>query len=239
MEDKSRFGVVLIPEGRPVSLDELERILRARVAECVEGSKEYREAQWQLMRLLGTTGRQSEGLEILDALLRSSVEPEVQAEIVLAMGQLMETLGDFQTAAESYSRGVALKSGRDLTWYFLHNNLGYCLNQLGRHAEAERWCRAAIEIDPPRYNAHKNLGLACQGQGRYEEAALALIQAVQRNPGDPRALKHLDELVKSHPEIASTLPNIHEQVAGCSRVMGAVRLMRAEEFRKPSDPNSN
>ena len=240
MEDRFRFSIPPRPEGTPVSDDELERILRASVAEHPEGSKEHRDALWQLTRFLGLTGRQAEGLEILDALLDSAVEPEERAELTLAMGQLMERLGDYRSAIAAYSRGVALEPVGEATWYLLHNNLGYCLNQFGRHVEAEHWCRAAIQIDPLRHNAHKNLGLACQGQGRYVEAARSFIQALHCEAGDPRALRHLGDLVEAHPEIVTEMPNIQGELESCSMAVEAAKLVRKEQFfGKPSEPQSN
>jgi tetratricopeptide (TPR) repeat protein len=133
-------------------------------------------------------------------------------------------------------RGVALEPVGEPTWYLLHNNLGYCLVQMRRYAEAERWCRAAIAINPLRHNAHKNLGLACEGQGRTVDAALAFVQAVKREAGDPRALRHLRELVGAHPEIAAEIPNIAEQVGRCASAVEAAKGARAGKgFRAPPD----
>ena len=67
----------------------------------------------------------------------------------------MEQGGDLPAAAELYTRGLALRAGAEGVRYLLHNNLGYCLNQHARFAEAEPLCRAAIALDPERYNAHK------------------------------------------------------------------------------------
>ena len=240
MEDGFRFSVPPRPEGTPVSEDDAERLLRARVAEPPPGSREHRAALWQLMRFLGVTGRPAEGLEILGALLGSTVEPEERAGITLAAGQLMERLGDHGSAIAAYSRGVALQPADQATSYLMHNNLGYCLNRLGRHVEAEHWCRAAIRIDPLRHNAHKNLGLACQGQGRYVEAARSFIDAVRREAGDPRALKHLEELVEARPEIAAEIPDLREQLESCSTAVAAAGLLlRQQRFGKPSQSRSN
>jgi tetratricopeptide (TPR) repeat protein len=213
-------------ELRPVAADEMERILRALIAEHPEGSKEHRNAQWQLMRLLSHVGRHQEGLGILDALLDSTVDPEARGEIILAMGQTLEQLDEYASASEVYSHGIGLEPVGVRTAYLLHNNLAYCLNQLGRHVEAESWCRGAIQIDPLRHNAHKNLGVAFQGQGEYVKAARSFIQAVHREVSDPRALEHLRELVEAHPEIQTDIPDIHEQLERCSTAVGMVSRMQ-------------
>lgn len=228
MGDDFRFSLPKHPEGVPVSAEEAERILREKVAAETAGSREHREALWQLVRFLGVTGRGEEGLEVLDRLLVSSVEPEEQARLLLGMGRTMERLDDFHSALTAYSRGVALHPVDPATTYFMHNNLGYCLNQLGRHAEAEHVCREAIRIDPLRYNAHKNLGLACHGQGRCVEAARSLIRAVQCEAGDPRALGHLEALAEAHPEIAAEIPDLREQLENCAGAVTGARLARMQ-----------
>ena len=230
MEDRFRFRIRPQPTGEPIEAAELERTLRASIAEHSSGSDEHREASWQLGRFLAMTGRQQEALEIVDGLVGSTAEPEARAALVLGMGQLLEQLGDFPSAIEAYSRGVALEPVGARTWYFLHNNLGYCLNQVERFVDAERWCRVAIQIEPLRHNAHKNLGLACQGQGRHAEAARSLIEAVHCEAGDPRALHHLQDLVGAHPEIADAIPDIHARLASCAKAVDAVQRMSS---RKP------
>jgi Flp pilus assembly protein TadD len=105
-----------------------------------------------------------------------------------------------------YARGLALRAAAVDVGYFLHNNRGYCLNLLGRHADAEVHTRAAIAIDPKRHNAHKNLGLALAGQGRFGEAARALLEADCCCPPDTRARGHLTELLAKNPELLAADP---------------------------------
>jgi tetratricopeptide (TPR) repeat protein len=79
---------------------------------------------------------------------------------------------------------------------------------MGRHAEAEKYCRAAIEINPVAYNAHKNLGVALQGLGRYADAARSYVKAIDAFPYDRRALDHLDKLLAAHTEILDEIPKL-------------------------------
>lgn len=206
-EDESGF--------REVSPDELERLLRQRVAEAPPGTREARDARWELMRFLALTGRRPEAHAILEELLASESDPETRAEYTLAIGQNYEGLGDFDAAAEAYARGVALEPVGSRTWYLLNNNLGYCLNQLGRHAEAESWCRAAIRIDPERHNAYKNLGVACSALGRHAEAVRCYITATDRCIRDPRAFGLLVELLRAHPEVVQESPELVPEIERC------------------------
>jgi tetratricopeptide (TPR) repeat protein len=122
----------------------------------------------------------------------------------LVAGCSAEKAGDFHRAASEYREGLIHPSEDFDTSYFLNNNLGYSLIQIGEYSEAENYCREAISINPHRYNAHKNLGLALQGQGQYVEAALSL-QLASVISNDPRAQRHLDELLSEHPEVKGSL----------------------------------
>lgn len=122
----------------------------------------------------------------------------------LATGCNAEKTGDFARAVNEYRTGLDYPTENFDTSYFLHNNLGFSLIQIREYAEAEHHCRLAIEINPHRYNAHKNLGLALLSQGQLVEAALSLqLASVMSN--DPRAGRHLDELLSEHPEIRGCL----------------------------------
>lgn len=211
-----------------LTAEELEPILRGKIAKCLPGSREHLEATWQLVRFLGMTGRSGEGLRELENLLATALDLAEKAEIALASGQLMEKLGDFASAIEAYRRGIALEPVQASAWYFLHNNLGYCLNQLGRYSEGERWCRAAIQIDPERHNAHKNLGVACEGQGRHVEAIHCFIAALKANAADPRALRLLEELIDSDPGVRTEVPDLDHQLEKCREAVAAARQVWSE-----------
>jgi len=126
----------------------------------------------------------------------------------LALGLRMEEAERFDLAAEFYAKGLEIEPTEEELWYWLKNDLGYALNQLGRFTEAERACQAAIRSDSRPHNAYKNLGVALEGQGRYGEAANAYIAAVQAGPGDPRAFNLLVDLVAAHREaVAAAIPD--------------------------------
>ena len=111
------------------------------------------------------------------------------------------------------------------TWYLLNNNLGYSLNRIGRHAEAEAYCRAAIAIHAGRYNAYKNLGLSLEGQGRLFEAARCFLKAAKAAPDDLRALGHFEDLLARHEEFAQDNP---EFVKVVQEFCDEVRISRRE-----------
>ncbi len=140
----------------------------------------------------------------------------------------MEGAQDYKAALEAYLRAFELPHESNEVWYFLHNNTGFCLNKTERYEEAEKYCRAAIEIDPDRHNAYKNLGIALQNQDRYADAAENYIHATKLVPTDTRALALLEDIIAGHREILEEVPDLLEQLHECHEAVqagkGASRL---------------
>jgi tetratricopeptide (TPR) repeat protein len=212
--------------GKTVSVEEAEKILLTRLA---QSEAELERAMMDLVIFYSRTGRQELSLPYLQRLLDNTGNPEKKAHYFLKLGQLMEKLHNFEAAITFYSQAFSLEPVNSEVWYFINNNLGFCLNQFGRFGEAEAYCRAAIQVDPERQNAYKNLGCALEGLGRASAAAQAYIQAVQANPADPRALRHLEKLVAGHAEIAAEIPDIMAQVEKCREAVRLVQGMRGED----------
>jgi tetratricopeptide (TPR) repeat protein len=184
-------------EGEVISLFDSDRVL-AVIKEHCNGCDEIRGMLCGLFRKCVRTGLFDAAYDYGEKMLAYTASPEERAHLILRMGLMKEEVGKYEEAVKTYFSAFSLNPGRDETWYFLNNNLGYCLNHCGRYEEAERYCRSAIAIDPARHNAFKNLGFAHQGQGRYSEAAKAFIRAVHLCPRDPRALKLLEDLIRDH-----------------------------------------
>jgi tetratricopeptide (TPR) repeat protein len=213
-----RFELPNPPEGPLVEMspEEMESRLLKRLDE--EKNKPV-DALWQLARFYQHSKRPDKALDCLRRVLAEMPDAERKASCVLGMGQMMETAGDFQSAIKYYKEAFALEPVQTDVWYFIHNNLGYSLNQLGQFSEGERYCRKAIEINSLRPNAHKNLGLALQGQSEYREAARCFVKATQVNAADPRALGLLESLLKQHPEMEFEFEN---DVKSCREAIAAV-----------------
>ena len=195
-----RFQIPAAPKGPLIALtyQEAEQLLLKKLDDPTE---DQTQVLWQLAHFYKINQQHEKALERLRQLMQQLSSPEDKAQCVFTMGQAMEQVGDFVTAARYYREAYALEPASTFTWYFINNNLGYCLNQTGQFADSEISCRRAIQIDPNRPNGHKNLGLALTGQGRYADAARAFIAATQANAADPRAFHHLTELLREHPEL--------------------------------------
>jgi tetratricopeptide (TPR) repeat protein len=204
--DPSAFS---LPDGQPLAAERVEADLRARVAKVEEVLED---ALWQPARFYSMVGRYPDATACVERSLAGARDPAKQAARCLGLGQLLEQQDRHAEAEAMYARGLEIPAAPAEVAYFLHNNRGYCLNHLGRHAEAEVHTRAAIAIDPKRHNAHKNLGLSLAGQGRLGEAAHCLLEADRRCPEDARARQHLIELLAENPELLVADPAL---VAAC------------------------
>lgn len=209
-----KFNGYILPDGRCVSLEDADALFGI-ITERVKDRKEV----CGILRGLAVDCLRSElfapALLYLEKEFSLADDAQGRAGVLLAAGIVLERKRDYPSAAESYRAAFAYPKNEDETWYFLHNNLSYCLNQLGEYEEAEELCRAAIGIDGRRHNAYKNLGVALEGLGRHVDAAEAYLAAGKLNPRDPRALDHLETLVVSHPAIIGEIPDIHLQIGNC------------------------
>jgi len=77
-------------------------------------------------------------------------------EVWAWLGVLEDEAGNWKAGEAASRRAIALAPKRD----DLRNNLGYCLLDQGRKAEAAEAFRAALEINPKSAIARNNLGLA-------------------------------------------------------------------------------
>lgn len=208
---------------------------RVRAAEA-----ELADARWQLMRFLAFVGRPLEGLALATRNAAATDDPEEKAACYLAMGQLVEQAGDAEAAIRVYGEALRLEPSTSRTWYLIHNNLGYCLNQVGRHEEAESFCRRAVAIDPARHNAFKNLAIAEEALGRFAEAARHYLEAIDLEPADPRALDRLERLLQQHPEIAPQIEGLDARLAACraevEQARSRARLPKVTKLRAGEAP---
>jgi len=195
-----QFQVPAPPEGKLVALsnEEAEKWLLNSLAEAKDNPVP---ALWQLAQFYKLSKQHEKALQRLRELMNLLPDVEEKANCVLTMGQAMEQAGDYPAAIRYYREALGLEPSHTFTWYFINNNLGFCLNTLGKFTEGETYCRRAIAVDASRPNAYKNTGIALAGQGNYREAAACFVTATQVNAADDRSLRLLEDLVEEHPEL--------------------------------------
>jgi tetratricopeptide (TPR) repeat protein len=199
------------------------------------------QAMWMLGNSYKQAGQVDKATEYFNRLLETAENLETRAQLIFSLGQTAEKMEDYALAADFYRHALAHEPTDKFHWYFIHNNLGYSLVQLGDFDEAQKFCRAAIQIDPERSNAHKNLGLAYQGQGRDREAAECFVAATQANASDARDLGLLEALLMEHPDLefdfASQLECCRKAVEVAARERErALEEIKRRDRQKPSSP---
>jgi tetratricopeptide (TPR) repeat protein len=206
--------------GATEDATETEQVLQSKLKHVRD---EYCQTLWKLAWLCSRRGHLKRACGYIQEMITIADDPDLMAMGYLALGQFMEQVRNYQAALACYAQAYALEPVDKHTAYFVHNNLGYCLNRLERYNEAEAYLRAAIEIDPCRQNAYKNLGVSLEKQGRCTEAAQCYIQGVEADASDSRALWHLEELISDHPEIAQAIPDLFLQLERCRAAVQAAR----------------
>jgi tetratricopeptide (TPR) repeat protein len=140
-------------------------------------------------------------------------EKEELARQHIAAGGACEHHEDWMGSIKEYRKALVLNPADPRVHYFGHNNLAYSLLKLGKFADAEPHCRAAIEINDGKYNAHLNLGLALEGLGLLADAATSLLNAFHCAPENSRVRLNFHKLLKKHPELLSESPELNEGIA--------------------------
>ena len=175
---------------------------------------------WELATFYSLTNRQEQALECVRRLAEMAQNPEQESACYLAMGRLYEQLLDFPSAAQAYRRALSFSPKEPSTSYWALNNLGFSLVKLGDPTQAVPLLRSAILVDPSRPNAFKNLGLALQYQGEITSAAECFVLATKANPGDTRSLRHLEELIETHPGLLLEMAGLRGELDACRKAVG-------------------
>jgi tetratricopeptide (TPR) repeat protein len=215
-EIQFQFRVQDLPEGEALTDTEVEQRLRDDLAasggKCVD-------TLWSLAVLYSQTQRLDESANHIRRVIALTDDLEIHGSCHLALGQLEERREDYQAAAKRYREALTLEPCSTSTWYFIHNNLGYSLNQVGEHEAAVRYLEVAVEIDPGRPNAYKNLALSYEALGDVERAADLFVAATQADASDSRSLAHLEALVEAHPALLGDVPSLAVGLEACRKVV--------------------
>jgi tetratricopeptide (TPR) repeat protein len=73
-------------------------------------------------------------------------------------------------------------------------NLSACYFALGKHAQAGKYCKAAIALEPMNPVAHTNLGVIYESQNRFDEAVKSYKNSLERDVHQPRVLINLGNI---------------------------------------------
>ena len=197
-------------------IQDLLRTLESRGGKCLDSLA-------NLADLYSGGGEFDKASECIQRFMELTDDPEKLGVGHLGLGCLEEKRGDYAAAAQRYRTALSMEPCSTGTWYFIHNNLGYSLNQIKEYSSAIPYLRTAVEIDPGRPNAYKNLGLAYEALGDLEQAAELFITATQVNAADSRSLQHLISLLDANPALEVDIPNLRERIEACEKAVEVAR----------------
>ena len=143
---------------------------------------------------------------LLQRFVAASANNEHRVHCFLALGQIATDEKELDNAVKHFNAALDLKPSTAKVKYVLYNNIGYCLNALGRYPDGERHCRKALAIDWTRASAYRNLGVSFQGQSNLLGAAWALAEAAKADPADDRARVIMKALLADNPAIVTRCP---------------------------------
>ena len=206
-DESFNFTIPRQPERKRVSQEEAERSLLEKLEKVGPNDETILQ---DLAFFYFITDREQTARMYFDRLIENTDDPEKRAGYYVNMGGSMIRQENFDLAIYFYSQAFSLEPENTTTWCLINNNLGFCLNQVGRFAEAEDYCRSAIKIDPECHHAYKNLGVALAGLGQYVEAARNFIEAARADTTAILSMKLLDQLIVEHPEIVGELPDLEK-----------------------------
>jgi tetratricopeptide (TPR) repeat protein len=133
----------------------------------------------------GRGGRTDSGIKTLRAL--ASSQPK-QADIWIALGDLLRSADRYQEAASAYDRAVAETPAGDRRLTGLYYSRGVSLERSNRWDDAERDFRAALKLNPDRADVLNYLGYSWVDKGEHLDEAVAMLEKA-------RALRPLDGFI--------------------------------------------
>lgn len=217
----------------PPTDDEASPEVRAYAQKLIEESTKHGRVSSAAAEQIASMGYEPHALKLLQQTVNATKNDRERASCYLMAGMIREKSGQFEAASRCYAAATPDRLEGDER-YFALNNLGYCFNRLGRHAEAEEICHRAIAVDRKRFNAHKNLGIALERSGRLAEAAKAYLVAAKATDRDDRPLRHLRVLLANHPDVEREHPAIAKEVEA---LLEAARKESGVEPRQSSGPS--
>lgn len=207
-----RYTIQKHPDGEALTESEIEQKLLKTLGK--KGGDDP-DALWDLARFYQHMRRIDEAAAFMNRFIGMTDDSEKISAGFLSLGQLEERRCNWPEAVSQYRKALSYEPCSPDLWYFIHNNLGFSLNQLGEYDAAIPYLKQAIEIEPRRSNAYKNLGLALEALGELSKAAEMFIAATQVNASDPRALGHLLKMMKANPALTEKDPDLLSRADAC------------------------
>lgn len=105
---------------------------------------------------------------------RQAANGEIDADVQMALGVLLNTMEDYSKAQDCFRTALAVRPDD----WLLFNRVGATLANSGSPTQAVPFYYKALELNPGYIRARFNLGISCINLRRHEEAAQHLVDAL-------------------------------------------------------------
>jgi Flp pilus assembly protein TadD len=133
---------------------------------------------------LRATGQRAQAVAVLE---RIAIQYPHNMAVLGEYGRALADAGDYNQALQVLDRA---HSPDEPDWHILSVQ-GAVLDQLGRHAEAQRYYLTALKIVPDEPSVLSNLGLSYALSKDLPNAEATLRRAVAQHPADTRVMQNL------------------------------------------------
>jgi tetratricopeptide (TPR) repeat protein len=219
--DQWEFSYRIDLSSRTSNPEDAEENLRDLLAYY---EKECQSLRRRLVKHCRSAGRVGDALVIAKEFLNQAHGEDERCEALFLVAHTMQFAQDWELAIGFYVEARECGTRKEAYPYFIENNIGYCLIQLGRFAEAQECLKRAIGMAPAYPHAHRNLGVSYEGLQHFSEAASAYVDAIRADAADPSALQLLTKLIVRHPGVLKRISDLEEQVIRCRAAVAYAQL---------------
>ncbi|PVG00366.1 TPR-like protein [Serendipita vermifera] len=153
------------------------------INEWISRNPRYSEtvARWRSGKGSSALPKAEELIDCLVNMARSSTDGELDADVQIALGVLLNTTEEYEKAKDCFQ--VALEVRPDD--YLLYNRIGATIANHGQPQDAIPYYNKALALNPSYIRARFNLGISCINLRKNEEAANHILDALvlQENDG--------------------------------------------------------
>ena len=146
--------------------------------------------------------------EIVDRLLADVQSMYRDYEAYLKLATELGGAGKLDDAAAAYEEALQINPQLPDA----ETRLIYIYGRLAQFAKAEQHFRAAVRLDPKKWDAYFNYGSLLQGQGKIREAEEAFRKSVEINPRYSEAHNNLGYLLEGQGKLPEAITELRKAI---------------------------
>jgi len=118
-------------------------------------------------------------------------------------------LGNTENAIKSYERSLEINDPKHVC---AQRNMGIAIRGKGSNAEAMKWFKKALDIDPDNSETHIEMGKTLRELGDFDAAISHFRHALKSKPGNSRVYVFLGEIYEAKGDTVSARKNYKKAI---------------------------